>query len=283
MTAINQLIFNSITEVPEYLESRPSLHSGSARDTRASKRWDDGLGFDGAMDMARDGGWWEEGAAKMIDATSEAIQLKREGAAPEIEYDVTGARLDMDEYLSGEPECWERIDDEQVSQVINIGVQLYTPGGNDMQMFVNRGAALLSIIDDLEAQGVRVELWGCVSGINRKGRREAIDMRIKLKGADESWSPASIAFGLCHPAVSRRLGFAAVETFENLRRYAHGHTLDYDNDRPIDSDFQIWFGYRDMVRCDSNYDNVERALKRVTAEVKRQLTDGNYMQIEEEA
>ena len=56
--------------------------------------------------------------------------------------------------------------------------------------------------------------------------------------------------------------------------------LDHDNDRPIDSDFQVWFGYRNMLN--NNYSTVKHSLELVTDEVKRQLTNGNYMQIEDE-
>jgi hypothetical protein len=283
MTAINQVIFESISDIPEYLNNNPSLHDGSGRGGAGRTDWDGGLGFDGAMNMAADGGYWEEGAAMMMEATSEAIELKREGAAPEFEWGVTGARLDVDEYLSGSPECWEYVEEDNTAPVISIGVQLYTPGGNPMSTYVNRGAALLSVIDDLEAQGVRVELWGCVSGIHRRGRDVAIDMRVCLKRAEEAWSPSSIAFGLCHPAMSRRLGFSVVEGFANMKRYcATGHSLDFDNDRPIDSEFDVWFGYRSMLST-CKYDSVKRALGAVTYEVKRQLKDNKYMAIEETA
>ena len=279
---LNTVIFENISDIPAWLESNPSKYDRASKTSR-SMSWDLGIGYEGAVEMAADGGYWPEGAEQMIEATSEAQELKSAGLAPEIDYDVTGAVLDMDEYLAGEPECFSTELQDQHIDVIKIGVQQYTSGRNDAKEYIRRGAALMSVIDDLEARGFRVEIWGCTSGLARKDFSNGkfkkdgngIDMRTCLKRAEEAWSPSSVAFGLAHPAFARRLGFAAVESFKNLRNYMDcGHGLHHTLDRPVGSDFDIWFSYNDMVS--NTYRSVEQALKMVTAEVEKQLKGRNY-------
>ena len=270
----NRVIFESISEIPQWL-SEQSVQVAQGSQMRASQSWDMGEGYEGVVAMAEDGGFWEEGAAHMIEATSAMTELKRDGYTVETDYDVTGAYLDMDEYLSGSPECFVSQNEEVPVSVIKIGVQLYTPGGNDFSEYLNRGAAIMSVIDDLEMQGVRVELWGCVSGVNRrsqKGNITGIDMRVCLKQAHEAWSPSSVAFGLCHAGFGRRLGFRVAESFENNDDYCCGHTLDFKKDRPLDSDFDCWLGYNDMV--ENEYRDVAQALSMIQKEIALQLKEG---------
>ena len=272
---MNKVIFDSISQIPEWINAHPVAgRHNTSEEGGSDKSWDAGLGFKGAMHMAADGGYWAAGAKKMIEATSDMDLLKHDGLIAEIDYDVTGRHLDIDEYLSGSPECWEQVEEVE-TPVVSIGVQAYTPGHNDQKDFTNRGAAMLSVIDDLEAKGIRVELWSCVSGKYRGNKEIGIDMRTCLKRAEENWSPSSVAFGLANAAFGRRLGFRVVEAFKDLQSsgYLGGHALDFEDDRPDDSEFDVWFGYNDMVKSESSYGTVKSALKRVTKEIEQQLKE----------
>jgi hypothetical protein len=272
---MNKVIFETISEIPAWIQAHPRA-GGDDSSVSASRsiHWDARMGYDGAIAMAEDGGYWPEGAAKMVEATTKMDQLKHDGIVSEIDYDVTGHYLDIDEYLSGSPECWERVDEEQSAPVVSIGVQAYTPASVDQEDFTNRGAALLSVIDDLEAKGIRCELWTCVSGKYRGNKEIGIDMRVCLKRAEENWSPSSVAFGMGNAAFSRRIGFRVAESFKDLHKgYLPSHRLAFDDDRPEGSEFDVWFGYQTMVDNIDNYGSVAKALKNVTEEVEKQLKE----------
>ena len=66
---------------------------------------------------------------------------------------------------------------------------------------------------------------------------------VLLKAAGEQWNPASVAFAICHPAFSRRLGFRVLESDEYTVHLTHrGYGGDYGVDRET-SDFDVWFKY----------------------------------------
>ena len=268
------IIMESITELPAWIDTHP--HKSSIENTSMShageSRWDRGLGFDGAMSMARKGGMWEEGASKIMRPHVEMAALKKEGRVAALDTDVAGFMPDVPAMLAGDPcHMFAEGEDEEASKpIISIGVQLYLPYGVNESKLFNRGAAILSVIDDLEDQGYRVELWGCVYGESRtRAKGFGIDLRVKLKDAADYWSPSSVAFGLCHAAFSRRLGFRVVESFEEADNgYLPGHTGQWSEAHPPKgAEFDVWFPYQ-VGRHGKGYATPEAALKTVTSHIQ---------------
>jgi hypothetical protein len=265
---MSQFIYESVSEfaaASRDLKAREGQYN-AGRTNSSSMSWDEGMGFEGAVEMGLTGGAsWKRGTERMLKATADIEALKSLENVIEHDADITGHTLDVVDFLTGVPDCWDN-SEEFPREILRVGIQLYTPGSNPIDEYINRGAAIMSVLDDVIAQGVDVELWGCVSGKSRSARSRgaAIDARILIKGAEHAWTPSAVAFALCHPAMSRRLGFNIAESDPEMQKAAGdfpGHCLDFDDDEPEDSNFDLWIGYRDMLA--SNYGTPKRALNRI--------------------
>ena len=150
--------------------------------------------------------------------------------------------------------------------VITMGVHIGRAGCVTQQEAINRGAAILSLIDDIEHKGFRVELWAIW---RNEWLGDSADIRIKLKDAAEGWSPHSVAFALCHGGMNRRLIFATVEGIPGLPELAEGFGVSM-NGHPEDMD--IWFP---RVNAGHTYrwETIERAVSIATASFNRQLKE----------
>jgi hypothetical protein len=260
--------YNGIVELGEYLKDAPHMGIGnSSRDGGRRHSWDNGMDYDAALACALDGGWWEEGAEQMKQAQLKGAEFMNTIDAPEIEFDVTGRYLDMDEYIAGEPECWGTIEDqEQELRVIRVGFSAFMCADVPAKQAINRGAALLTVIDELEAQGNRVEL---VAGFHQKSSKEWTDGRILIKSANEHWSPSSVAFAMCHPAFSRRLGFRWLEAHpdtSHMTRGGYGHGM---TNKEMDNTYDVYFDY---FYKGPEWQTVDSAIRAVTKNFETYLS-----------
>ena len=214
--------------------------------------WDLNLGYQGAMDLAMSGGW-AEGAAKMAKTVGLAAPFIKQAVAPELELGMTGFLPDVPSYLRGSPCAMYGYaeEDESSRPVVRVGVNCMMASAMEADCAFNRGAAILGIIDELENSGHRVELWAVLrtggEHFGARGLEAAVKAQhaseVLLKAAGEQWNPASVAFAICHPAFSRRLGFRVLESDEYTVRLTHGgYGGDYGVDRET-SDFDVWFKY----------------------------------------
>jgi len=190
--------------------------------------------------MLNRGGYWPEGARNLLEATVKTNTALSNRQAALADFDVTGHSLDVGEYLAGNPCCWEAAGDEEAETkpVVSIGVNCCTSANVPASTIMNRGAAVLSYVDALEAAGFRVELWSCFAATG--GGVEA-DIRTLVKAAGETWSPAAVAFSICHPAWLRRVMFRHYETdpehMPMINGGSYGRVTEshlYDSDGKVD-------------------------------------------------
>ena len=234
--AKEKLIFNSISEIPGWIESHPQVTRGSESTSCSSSRdWDLNTPLAKALEFARNGGNWEEGGKMVRETTLKMADLRRTGRVPSLDTDVCGFLPDVPAFLSGDPSCmWSEGEEDGVqAPILSIGVGVRAPSFATSEQKVNYGAAILSVVDELENKGVRVELWAVYA--NEKGT-DKTDFRVLIKAAEESWSPNSAAFALCHPAYHRRLMFRLAESFESLSRFTGSYGVGYN----IKRDFDVW-------------------------------------------
>lgn len=260
--------FDSISALGAYCDGLEAV-DGAARSSYKAPEldWDLNIGFPGAVSMAHAGGYWPEGADQMLESHNDMATLKAEGAVPVEEYDVTGHTFDLDEYLSGSPECFITDGEEDMARkpVLSIGVQVGRAALVDGSSVVLRGAAILSVIDDLESQGYRVELWGLWAQQQRSG--PGTDFRVLLKGAEDAWSPHSVAFGICHPAMNRRLFWRVAESKAELNDLTNdGYSRGMGKGSWISEEFDVFFGWQT-----DDYYSAQQALEDIQYEVKQQL------------
>jgi hypothetical protein len=214
--------FDSIVEFGRYVEACEPLHgAGTGSDKRASHDWTLGMDLPGAFAMARTGGRWEEGTARLRAALDETQQFVSRGASKQVALRVAGFAPSVPAYLAGHPaNMLARVSGPRAkARVIRVGVNLSLGADVKAHEVMNRGAAILSVIDELEASDLRVELVGsyCANeeSVNApSGAASEWYANVKVKDSGDQWNPASAAFVLCHPALCRRLGLRLKESCE---------------------------------------------------------------------
>jgi len=261
--------FDSITAFAAHLAphtGREGKYGNSSEETRATS-WALGMDWSQALTMAKRGGDWPEGAAELqsID-TAAATKDMATMIAPELVNDVVGGAIDVPEYLIGAPECFLRMDEEaeQPRSMIRLAACVGATADTSGHHMLNRGRAILAAVDAYELQGYTVELTAFMV-CHRKGRM-LYTAEIVLKQAGIPWDSSSVAFGLAHPAFSRRLGFKALEihpdaAWLSAESYGNGNM-----EKP--EGFDIYFNYvtsgRGFTSPDEAIDTVKRTIREQT-------------------
>ena len=237
MTIIAEQRYPSLVEMANAVAERPDSDFTSGAEKEGSgESWDFGVGFQGALDLARQG--WPEG----LEAIKEAHELIYGILAPrikhqEVEYALDGgAFIDVGRFCSGEPECFgvfhevEKIQNKPITVIINATCS----GSVSAQNIRNRGAAIAAAVDVLEQTGyscevVMINFLGPLSFGGGQDERTLI--RTVVKQAGEVVDLDSMAFALTHPAYQRRLVFGAQDKFDDSirRRWGFEESGGYGN------------------------------------------------------
>lgn len=166
------------------------------------RSWDLGVGYEGALRLARDG--WHEGVLKLgalVQSVPNAVEYFKE-------LSVAGELPDVPRALAGDPfnmvtRGKRRKPKPSMTIVVQQGFSSYVSA----QEVWNFGAALVAIVDKLESRNVRCEVLTTWTG----EARSRIAITTTLKRTEDALDLSALAFGLAHPAMSRRLCFAAAE------------------------------------------------------------------------
>lgn len=207
-----QLRADSIDQLADFLESDAGAPKGafaddpSSRTNPKSETWDLDAGWEGALEIARNG--WREGA-RNVRAALATIAGDLILAPPQLA-DVAGGVLDCAAHVAGAPDCFDVDDDEAGgrARVIRLLVPLSASGSVPASHLLNRGAAIASVIDALEAGGVSVELEIIVTAGD--GKHQAASRHF-VKRAGDHLNLDALATSIVHPATFRRLHFATLE------------------------------------------------------------------------
>ncbi len=232
-----RLTFDSLRELASWLKETPRLsNAGDASETSPpTSSWDLGVGYDGTMAIAEGGGYWPKGAAMVRKGIATAAEMVTRKAQPEIGLSVAGFAPCVPSYLAGVPENMLTMGgDDIVSQspIITIGVP-NAQGSVEGGAIMNRGIAIVTLVDALEAQGYRVEVHTALGCTSTYGGTVLCDATVIIKQANEPWNPNAMAFGMGHPALIRRLGFAVRERckgseLETIHGYGMGAPVNTD-------------------------------------------------------
>lgn len=184
----------------EYAVAQPGKYHWKS--DHASLGWFSDRGYTDSLKLSRVG--WPDGRRAM-QVMSDQLKAQSRSVKPEPVYDVIGeGGIDAGLLMAGDPECFlDWRDGEQIQQsagpVIKIVVDVAVSGGIGAEMIKTRGAAILALIDTLEASGRRVELEAIF--YCRTSRKQ---LTIPLKAADYPLQPDQVAYALAHPAFMRR-------------------------------------------------------------------------------
>lgn len=228
----------------EYVDVAVHGKSGmttSARRSRGASRghdWDMGASWKDAVTMA-EGGWAEGWESVTRMGAKLARQVTDVIVVPTVEYDVSGDYVDVGAFLAGEPECMGNFVMQEVERpVCHIVLNGIFSGGLSGDTMARRGAACLALVDALERSGRRCEVT--LSVITGPG--DPLEARVTLKRPDDTLNPGLLAFALCHPASSRRIGFSWLETLSASLREKHGIGRSYGAVVETDDQGDVYFG-----------------------------------------
>lgn len=199
--------FDSLADMVSWIERTPrNWRQNASRTNTAEDNWDLGVGYGGALRLARDG--WPEGVRTILSHINDLPNKAR----PERVYDIAGDFADAPRAAAGDPfSMVRRGSAHRQRPVMTIGVNTIASGGTRADVLAKFGAALVAVIDRLENKGVRVELYGFAGYEKLRGKRSYAHIAWQVKGAGDSLDLSAVAFGIGHPAVMRRLSFAVLE------------------------------------------------------------------------
>ncbi len=209
--AVAKYQFNSLNELSRWIDDTPRTWGAvkQATSNPAAASWDLGAGYEGAVDMAREG--WLEGAqsAEAVMAT-----LPPKDAAPDTRTDFYGHLPHVARFCAGAPDSMIRYTRDGVSgsgRVLTLYVQINALFGTNAKCMSNFGLGVAQWVNDVEQRGIRVELWGVFVSQMRSGGVKKLSHAWRIKYADQPLDLAVLSFSIGHPAMFRRLGFALYE------------------------------------------------------------------------
>lgn len=204
-----------------------------------SRSWSGTDSFEEAVQMATQTGW-PEGKRLMSEAI--ALVYPRPELVNATSFDVAGAFPVVPLYCARDPACM--VDDAPYLRtsrpIVRIDYANSATANKSAMDLMLRGAAVLSLCDQLELDGYSVELRVAVSWDQSHSSREPakytrFDYSVVFKKAGEYWDLDRAAFAIANPATMRRFGFALLEQHAELKPNfgsGYGRTI-Y---RPINDD-----------------------------------------------
>lgn len=219
--------FESMTEFIAYAE--PEQPSQSSHENSAGHSWDLGVGWSGALDLAKHG--WSESRPdtdSLVENLTTVIQESLENAFETVTGPI-GGEVDMGLYLEGNPECmigFHLTEHEAQREIVRIVVSTTCSAGESADIVRRRGIAICALVDLIARTGRAVELWAEDSvGVSRSGATGRHVTLVKVKEADSYLDIDQVMYAMAHPSFQRRLTFAAQEqeTMEVRRDYGFTH------------------------------------------------------------
>lgn len=157
-------------------------------------------------------------------------ELQQERILPEFApvHDVQGMDVDIERYLSGEPECMLEYPVQDLlstGPVVTMVVGMNYSAIATKEAILSQGRLAVALALALSACGYSLEIWseihtgacGDDEPYNVERYPRAIKVRAKVLEAGTSIDPAGLTYALAHPSVLRIFGFSAM----HLAPYAH--------------------------------------------------------------
>ena len=142
------------------------------------------------------------------------------------------------------------------ASVVRIAVNIGAPAFIEPHEIINRGGALIALIDSIEASGQRVELEA-VTRSKCSDNKTDLKIRIMIKQAADALSLDRVAFALASPAMLRRMKFRMMEI--TLPKHEDGYGVPQDLK---EDDFPANTMYLPRMEGDT-YDTEEQAVKEI--------------------
>lgn len=187
----------------DYVSKRPGFMFPPGDQDRAS--------FAEALNLA-DKGWAEELPEALAVAESAITMAEQEHMTDTFQpvWDVTGAEVDVAQYLQGEPECmidFPLTKTSKQGRVITLAVGTAISASITSDTYLRRGRCIVALALALNRLGHAVEIWAYDSSVSN-GKPGDAHCRVLVKSAHDEVDPERLMFTLAHPAMHRALMWA---------------------------------------------------------------------------
>lgn len=271
--------FQTVESFLEFCAADPRPETGWATEasngmgrTRSSREVNDGKfsgvkTFGQAVDLAKGG--WKEGLAMIAEKTG----IITTGKARYRDHDVCGDLPDIGRFLAGSPVCMtrRRIQESTRRPIVELVLNATFSCRIKAQAIKNYGAAVATVIDELENAGFSVALKaGCSTYSRYSGGSLTVVNIVDVKKAGEAMELDRMIFFTAHPSFLRRLSFAF---FENV--VDHESKIDFGYGVPVElpkgeiAEDAVHFTERENGSLNSNCATMQTALEYVKRKVKQ--------------
>lgn len=200
---------------------------------------------------------WEE--SEKIKINADKMNMEGVSTGYSTEYAVTGDFIDVGTYLSGVPECWGSVIEEpkamKRASILIDGMGSCMIDAKDIE---NRGAAIISMIDQLRDSGHYLEIT--ISSNHSKVRAGvSVEPSITFE-TNNGYSRDVLAFCVAHPGMLRRMFFGVIETYFDSSRVGTYGACDTANPK----------GYDIFIPSveSGKWDTIEKAKSNINATIK---------------
>lgn len=261
--------FGSLAELGRYLDDTPRTWKGSDSSvtTYAEPHWDLGAGYKACVTYAREG--WLEGAQRAQHALKAFTPATPK---PDRVNDFYGYAPNVPRYCAGAPDCMMRKTPdphEGMGRVLTLIVPVNALGYVSGKYMANFGLAVAQYVNQLEMEGVRVELIGAICSIVSGWR---VVHTFQIKTAEQGLDLAVVAFAIGHPGMFRRLGFALRERCAAPRDHGYGRS-DSLRMRDVINAPPGAIILNGMVNADTCARTPQEALEYITAQIDKAIAD----------
>lgn len=265
--------FADYVEPPSETDAEPNRNS--SRD--AASHWNGGVTFEQAIEFARHG-WSEEHEA--LEGMLQGLNVTLEETMAttfETVWSVEGGAVDMDRFLSGEPEnmvMFQTTNATAKNQVVKILVSTGVLSDVDADSIRLRGLAVCCLIEMVQRSGKAVELWA-ESTASKAGRHPVRHTTlVKVKEAGSYLDLDQIMFAMVHPSWHRRMVFSCREHEPaNIRvrgGFGGGHGYEYgQTSAPVMAEE---IGATIVLKTLESYDRDFRSIEGAVAWIGKELT-----------
>ena len=279
-TEMHTLTFDSLVEAANFARTTPrdSGAPDSSGKLKDDNTWDLDMNLEQTLAFVASGEIWEKGLNNMTDAMEITDTLAARSVLPRVNSVIAGGAVSIGRYVTGDPRCMRRRQKSPAvdKPVLSIGIQLGIAWSVSAEQKLNFGAALLSVIDELERSGYRCEvvaLWRA-SGNNGPDYKHYVNIEYNLKQPQDRWNPASLAYAIAHPAFIRRMTWRIAETQHQWNIATHSCYCTNENTkhlrRSLSADFDIYFDCLEPGNA-RKCDRPAGAFEYVTGVVNKQL------------
>ena len=255
--------FASLGEFIDYANRETDCKSRESHSTYDAA-WSGTKTYEDAVALSN--GW--VAGAKKIEKARVLVAPKGKAVRREVVMREAGPGVvSMGHYMAGHPQPYAVIKERNQprngkGKVVHVMVNISASSNVKRSVIERRGAAIVALVDALQAAGRRVEVTA-VEAINYSGNH--LEYHITVKRAQDRLNLPTLAFALAHPAMLRRIVFAANESeghefFTEWVGFSYGMPADvHEKNRPTDC---LYLGA--MKGWEPNWESDARAERWVT-------------------